>query len=453
MLKTKKKFLMAFLSLTLCAHYSCKKDASIPENNTISEQMYSAGQKSITADIIKTSDGGYLMVGTSYTNSPIEGDIVAIKTDARGVQQWTTSMGKASEMGSGSLNGQTVHYDEEGVKVVEESDGSFTIAGNRTYIAYPNINSSHGVKKHTKIVFYQLSSTGTATSTDGVELKSNDEFTERISDFKIDASSGTSKYILTGYTTNVNNSKPSNNSNTDLTDMLVMSLDNNFNFNWAEQNSAQGFQGSDYGTSVVITPNGYVVTGTTQTINSGAAPSTRFTATLIDKATGTPIRRSHHESQGYDVEGGYSVYDATTQSITFVGNVVGGSLTIAQLDANLSTQYPTNQGFELLTPSSNGAFKASSIAIVPNNGGFVISSTKSDNLGKDICITKVENNFSLSTAAGWPHYYRANGGINTSEYWAGPVVPTVDANGTLQYAYTGTFNANTFTSQIGWVLF
>jgi hypothetical protein len=474
MFKTKKKFLVAFLSLIVGAQYSCKKDTTEPTDNlTATEQMYSIGAKSVTADIIPTSDGGYLMVGTSYASNNVEGDIVAIKTDARGLQEWSTLMGKSSGTGTGSLAGQTVKYDEEGVKVAEEADGSFTIAGNRTYVAYSNItaNSGSGIPKQSKVVLYQLSSAGTATTSDGVELRSNTEFTEKVSDFKIDASSGTSQYILTGYTTDVKTNKPadSNNGTYDLTDIFTASLDASFNALWINSSTTYGFPGQDYGTSIQVIDNGYLVIGTTEQFVSGTTYSSTFIAVLFEKAGGTPVNEKEFGDQSYEIEGGYSVYDATNEQVTIVGSITGGTsgytgqLVTFQLDVDgsnfqLSAINTNTFGFEFIKPtapsstSTGNTFKARSIALIPNNGGFAISSTLSDNSGKNICITKLENDFSLP-ATGWPHYYGTTSSISTSQNLAGPVIPMLDANGAEEYVYTGTFNANTFTSQIGWVSF
>lgn len=461
MLKTRKQFLVAFLSLILCAQYSCKKDTTEPiDNSSLSTQMYTIGAKSVTSDIIQTTDGGYLIIGTSYANNDPEGDIVAIKTDARGLLQWSTLMGKASEPGSGSLAGKTVRYDEKGVKAQEEADGSFTIAGNRTYNAYTG--STSGVRAQTKIVFYQLSSTGVASNTDGFELRKASETTDQISDFKIEASSGSSQYILTGYTTDIAQNKPGdpNNGSNDLTDILTILLDNNFNLLWSPSSLAYGFSGKDYGTSIQILPNSYLVVGTMEK-DGGTSSYTEFAAVALDKSSGAPISPNYFGDPSYDVEGGYSVYNATNQTTTILGNIRTGSrageLVVFQLDANLTPQSPnpnnTNtNGFEFIDPSGNSnTFKANSIAQIPNNGGFAISSTMTENLGKDICISKLANDFSLPTT-GWPHYYTV-GTISTSQHWAGPVIPIVNVNGTEEYVYTGTFNANLSASQIGWASF
>jgi hypothetical protein len=467
MFKTKKKFLVAFLSLIVTAQYSCQKDTTEPESTTITEQMYSIGANSVTADMIQTSDGGYIMVGTSYASSNSDGDIVAIKTDSRGVEEWHTLMGKPSGIGTGSLAGQTIKYHEEGVKIAEEADGSFTLAGNRTYYSYANASSTSGVRNHTKIVLYKISAAGAATTTDGVELRDNTESTDQISDFKIDTSNGgNAQYILTGYTTDIQPNKPndSNNGAYDLTDILTISLNGSFNIMWTNSSLAYGFPGKDHGTSIQVLPSGYLVVGTSEERTSGTSYNSRMIAVILEKSGGTPLNVSYFLSQGSEFEGGYSAYDATNSLITIVGSVVGGSSTgqliALQINESLTQTLPSSasSSFEFINPTppstthTSNSFKASSIALIPNNGGFVISSTLSHALGKDICITKLASDFSLP-ATGWPHYYGSTNGFYSTSKLVGPVLPIVDANGTVEYAYTGTFNANTSSSEIGWVLF
>lgn len=468
MFKTKKKFLVAFLSLIVSTQYSCKKDTPIiTDSVTTAEEMYSVGTASTTADMIQTSDGGYIMVGTSYANNDPHGDIVAIKTDSRGIQQWSTSMGKAAHQGTGSWAGYTVNYTDEGVKVVEELDGSFSIAGNRTYYIYANPNSpaGSGIREQTKIVLYKLSATGTATTTDGVELRSNSAFIDHVSDFKIDVSNGNTQYILTGYTTDVQPNKPNDNHNGafDITDIFTVSLNANFDISWSSL--TYGFSGQDYGTSIQILPTGYLVVGTSEEGTSGTSFNSRIIAVMFDKAGGIPMNVAYFKSQGVEFEGGYSVYDATNQLITIVGNVVAsgafsGQMAALQINDNLVQTLPSSasSSFEFINPTppsathTSNTFKASSIALIPNNGGFAISSTLSHSLGKDICITKLASDFSLP-ATGWPHYYGLADGFYSTSKLVGPVLPIVDVSGTVEYAYTGTFNANTSNSQIGWVLF
>lgn len=465
---------MALLSIAICLQYSCQKDATTTTSaSTVLDQFYTIGAKQKAADMIRTTDGGYLMVGTSYpTASSVEGDIVAIKVDSLGIQQWHTLMGKAAGPGSGNLAGMHVKYHEKGVKVAALPDGSgYTIAANRTYVAYATPSSATGFTKQTKVVFYNIDNAGIATSTDGQELRSSTAFTDRIADFKIDDSNGALKYILTGYTSDVQASKPlgTHTLANDLTDVFTVLLDDNFTPLWSSGSLAYGFSREDYGTSIQVLPNSYLVIGTSEEILPSAGTyHSRFLAVQLNKDNGIPINPVYLGDPSYQLEGGYSTYDASSQTITAVGNVLGGTsaytgqLAVFQLDLNLNIQTPnpTSIGCLFIRPTAptstsiNNRFQAQSIAPIPNNGGFLISSTMVDNIGKDICISKLNANLILPSA-NWPYYYGYTTGHMASlgHEIAATVLPVLENNSLTGYAFTGTFKSNTNASEIGWVRF
>ncbi len=77
---------------------------------------YGGGSDEWANDVVPTSDGGYFIVGASYSTGDGDGDFLVVKTDSNGDTVWTRSYG-----GSG--------YDEAG-GVTEASDGGYLIAGN-----------------------------------------------------------------------------------------------------------------------------------------------------------------------------------------------------------------------------------------------------------------------------------------------------------------------------------
>ncbi|BDS12234.1 hypothetical protein [Aureispira anguillae] len=475
MVLTKRNLLATLLTLVIGMQFSCKKDAPAPINPppSILEQFYSIGAKQVASDLIRTSDGGYLMVGTSYPNTTDpEGDIVVIKTDSIGVQQWHSLLGKTAGAGTGNLAGMHIEYHEEGVKIAElPNQTGYTVAANRTYVAYPTASSTTGTKKQTKIVMYSLDNSGAAQTADGHELRANTDFTENVSDFKIDNSNGNLHYILTGYTTNVNPNKPNdpNNGIYDLTDIVTILMDASFSEVWATGATAYGFLGKDHGTSVQILPDGYLVVGTIEEQHTANGPFMgRLAAIKMRKDNGVPTNPMYFGDQDYNFEGAYSTYDATAGHITIAATVAGGNsaytgqIAVLQLDENLNAQTPNPIAFGLTfldpTPptatSINNSFKVQSIAALPNNDGFLIASTMTDNLGKDICISKLNDDFSLP-ATDWPYYhgYTTGNSMSTTQELAGTVLPVIDNNTLIGHAFTGTFNANSSNSQIGWVRF
>ena len=65
--------------------------------------------------VVQTSDGGYIMVGDTYSSGAGAGDIWLIKTDTSGSEEWNQTFGGSSA--------------EEGHSVAQTSDGGYIVAG------------------------------------------------------------------------------------------------------------------------------------------------------------------------------------------------------------------------------------------------------------------------------------------------------------------------------------
>lgn len=456
-----------FLIFILGMHTSCQEDTNLtPTNSPIDfTQHYSNPSKQVAADVKQTADGGYIMVGSGYSQTTdAEADILVIKTDASGHEQWSVLLGKADGMGTGSLSSQYVRYDETAVKIeLLPNNGGYAIAGNRTYVAYANTTSTLGTKHKNKIVLYELSLSGTPTLVNGTELNEGTETTEKLSDFKLDENNGAIKYVLTGHTTAIKPNKPDDQYNNvhDLTDIFITALDHSFTPLWPLGNMVYGFTGEDYGTSIQILPDAYLIIGTTQYANSGFENG--LTAIKIEKEHGTPLDVKDFGDQDYDLAGGYSTYNPNTHYITITGQAKSSSLVnpnqifVVQIDETLNTQYPNGTssstfGFKFLpiTAPSNlsvgSTYEAASIDLLSNNTGFVIAMTHKDHLGTNIGILNVDTNFDLRS--GWP-YYQGVVGNRSNEVAAAAISATNSATSQEVITFTGTFEANTNNSQIG----
>lgn len=467
MLPIKKNIFIAFFTTILFFQYGCQQTTTSPTQSSILEKFYTIGSKQIAADIIRTSDGGYVMAGTVFANSSDpEGDILVLKVDSLGVEEWHKMMGKAPAPGTGNLAGKHIKYHEEGVKIVELPNGTgYTVAANRTYVAYPNSSSTSGTHEQTKIVFYKLNNTGVPSNTDGYELMNHHQLTDKIADFKMDGNN----YILTGFTEMISTVSPT----AGTTDILTALLDNNFNLLWQQGSLAYGFDGKDYGTSVQILPNAYLICGTSEEKYSDTSGNNYYVPQLIvvkmTKVGGVPVNPQFYGDQTHAFEGGYSTYNSNNQIITILGNVKGGTsantgkLAILQVEqAGLSAQTPNPSvfGMQMISPTAptstsiNNRFKAQSIAELPNNGGFLISSTMTDNLSQDICVSKLDNNLVPATT-NWPYYHGYASGQMTSpgNEVAATVLPVIDNGNVTGTAFTGTIDNNTPTSKIAWVKF
>ncbi|BDS11763.1 hypothetical protein [Aureispira anguillae] len=471
MIKTTQIQSWLFLIFILGFHTACQQDPNLTPTNAHIDfvQQYGSSSKQIAADVKQTPDGGYIMVGSAYSQATeVEADILVIKTDAAGIEQWSVLLGKAAGMGTGALSNEYVRYDELAVKVeLLPNNGGYVIAGNRTYVAYPNAASTVGTKHQSKIVLYELDLNGGLSVVNGTELKEGKESTEMLSDFKLDENNGVIKYVLTGYTTDITTNKPIDPDNGiyDLTDIFTTVLDDSFTPLWFAGNSTYGFSGKDYGTSIQILPDAYLVIGTVQEKDGNNGFNSKLAAIKMRKDNGMPLSPKYFGDQDYDLAGGHSTYNPSTQKITITGHAKNSSLVnanqvfVLQVDEALNTQYPngTNSstyGFKFLgltAPSSlslGSTYEAASIDWLPNNEGFVIAVTHEDQLGTDIGIVNLEANFDLRS--GWP-YYQGTIGNRSNELAATVIAATNSANNQAVITFTGTFEANTNTSQIGLV--
>lgn len=473
-----------FLLAIVIGFSSCQKDTISPPNqSTAFVKYYGHVASQVAADLLRTSDGGYILLGgtNSYTSGD-EKDIFVVKTDSLGNEMWSSSFGKADVQSSSTsgFKGDYLKFDEVGVRLAELPDGSmYTLACNRTYVVYPNAASNVGTRGETKVVLYQIdAATGAPTTTDGVELHSEtaDTLTESVADMKLDSSSGVIKYVLTGYTTNVPTNKatiPGNdNAVSDRSDIFTVALDENFNITWTSGNQKYGRIGTDYGVSVQILPQGYLVCGTIERNYAGIGtggtattyvPYSDMLAVFMDKVTGQPTNPNYYGEEGTNFLGGQSVYNPTTGRVTILGYVEkeggvanSGKLAMVQIDEGGTAQ--SINGSTLTYLDVNGAasdgspFVSSSIAEIPDNEGYILSATYKETSNEhDICIIKVDPTFTI--AANWPYYFGFNevngGGVFTTQETAGTVIPVTEAiAGTSQrkltgYAFTGTFGLGT----------
>lgn len=476
----KKIKVLGFLGLLTYLGASCQKDQIAPANQeTAFIKYYGHVGNQTASDVIKTSDGSFVLVGsTNAYSSAAESDIFVVKADSLGNELWSATLGKAD--GSSAVNfvgtGNYLRYDEEGIKIIELPDASaYVIAANRTYVNYGTATNVRGVRGQTKIVLYTIDpTTGAATTSDGVELReeSNNRFTEEVSDMKYDPAENF--YVLTGYTTNVRRSKTGDNPDggiSDKTDLFMTALDANFVSQWDTTNEVRGFFGEDYGASILVLPNRYVITGTHEQPGTNRKYTANLAIIVSRKSSGAPTNPAYYGDEDYDFEGGYSVYDSTQNLITVVANMKTGSNNNKGEMVLKQVEYIGNNLIDkdinnTLTEHSFGGYcytmgnttspatqpyKVKSIAQIPGNEGFIVSSTqeKIDGLESSICIAKFTN--TLELAEGWPFYfgYEDSNGLKITEDEAGTVMPiTTLITGTSQsalsgYVFTGTFGLGT----------
>ncbi len=481
---SKKYTLFALLGLVVYLHSSCEKAIISPQNQSLAFIKYYGHVSGQTgSDLKRTADGGYIMVGStnSYTTEK-ESDVFVVKTDALGNEEWSTSMGKLAGWIPAApvvtLSGKYIRYDEKGIDlVILPDDAGYAIACNRTYVEYASASGTEKVKDwQTKVVLYQLDLAGVNITPDanpenGIELRSTSDFTDKVSDMKLDTTNGLIRYVMTGYTTDIAVGKPidGHNGAYDFTDIFTILVDESFNpvLSWIG-NVAYGFTGQDYGTSVQVLSDGYLVTGTTE--YEWNPPTADFEPRIIvvrmKKSNGAPLDPEYFGTEAYHLEGGHSVYDAANNRVTIAGAVIGGvniytgHMLLFQVDESISitTPSPDADGFRFYRPTSpsqippatDNTYHAEGIDILPDNSGFVISMThKKNNLEHNIAIMKVDGNF--DQVSGWPYYFgyeSSEAAFSTQEKAGAVIAVTEGIANTSQvelkgYAFTGTFGLGT----------
>lgn len=463
--------------LTAYLSSSCQKEQIAPTNQEVAFVKYYGHVGAQTAtDVIRTSDGGYVLLGsTNAYSSRQEMDILVVKTDSLGNELWSSSFGRSE--GNVDADFDFLRFSEEGVRIIELPDQSaYVLAANRTYYNYSSANSpaGSGVKGQTKIVLYQLDyATGAPISRDGVELKesTNNRYTEEVSDMKIDTSEGAFNYVLTGYTTDILLNKPNDDDNGvfDKTDIFTALLNDQFVIKWTTSSLAYGFPQSDYGTSVQILDGGYLISGTSEVKSVGLGQTTnllpRIITVIMEKSGGTPLNVRYFTDEGYYFEGGHSVYDPENRVITIASHVTindrgtsgeEGKVALLQITENLAPVTPNAPGptycnyYDLGNRNGNsgGEHFAASIALLPGDNGFVLSSTQRvSDFESDICITKFDKD--LNIEEGWPYYfgYSDPNSLVLTQDQAGSIIPIISGAANQisisGYVFTGKFGLGT----------
>jgi hypothetical protein len=466
--------LICIVLTVVCCFVSCKESIISPTNQQVAFVKYFGHVADQTShDLKKTSDGGYIMIGStnSFTTEE-EHDVYVVKTDALGNELWSTSIGK-------SASGGTINYDEVGVSVeIMPEEAGYLIACNRTYVQYSTAGDPPA-PLYTKIVLYQLDIAGVnMNGVDGIELESNTLLSaqlpnagsvssERVSDMLIDTFGGAISFVLTGYTNNISIGKPDPYNRTyDLTDIFTIRLNESFVQLWASGNLNYGFNGRDYGTSIQVvnddnpfTEPWYVVVGTSE--NEWEILSEEFTfrniAVKLNKSSGSPTNPTYYGDVTRSFEDGHSVLNNENNHITVAATCISGNeigqIVLFEIDENLTEV----QSFKFYAPADlnfmgiadDDTYHAESIDILPESKGYIVSMNhkKTNDKEHDICIMKVDNNL----AREWSKFFgynNAQSSFSTIENAGSVIAVTEQIEGTNTprlsgYAFTGTFGMAT----------
>lgn len=467
--------------LALMGLVACKKDKIAPPKQDVAFIKYYGhvlDQEGVDVQTIVNADGQreYLILGSTYSFSENGKyrDMYLVKTDSLGNEIWSVKYGDDTQTEIPDFLiqlGEKYEYDEVGRRIVVLADGSgYLLAGTRQRIEKDE--NGVDVPKEKRIVLYLVDAAGAVVQTTvlrgkdiGNPVDRNNLYSDEIYDIKqLVAQDGTTGegFVLTGRTTNVDTLKPNynvgDNRLLDKFDIYTARLETDLTYRWQR---AYGFIRSDWGASVEIVPDGYVVVGTANILQGSGSFYQNFLLVKYKAESGNILNQDNFGGQQYKIEAAHSCYDPVTGVITSLGHVVPQTLSPSAQDGNLilirtNTNLLNPENFQNPVISTfitmPGESQAASIQVLPNQAGYVMSATTRNGifvnnstgtvLSNDIAIIKIGQNLVLSEAT-----MRTYGYIK--EDMAGTVVPVIktfegsSATEIESFVFTGTFNVGT----------
>jgi len=218
--------------------------------------------------VIQTTDGGYIVVGETYSYGAGNGDVFLLKFDSIGNLSWAKTIGRDKE--------------DRGYSVAKTTDGGYIVAG-LTY------NWGAGL---TDVLVMKFDSTGNLSWLRAIG-GTNYEFGLSV------AQATDGGYIGTGWTMSYGAGGD---------DILVFKLHSNGDFSWAK---TIGGSGNDYSYSVAQATEGYIVAGDTNSYGAGnidflllkLAPTSEFSWAKTIGGSGN----DRISKVGWTTDGGYIV--------------------------------------------------------------------------------------------------------------------------------------------------
>lgn len=274
-------------SLVLLGMPTVSASSSSP---TIWSKVYGGALDDEAAALVQTSDGGYVIAGTTHSFGAGSADFWLFKIDANGTVEWNQTYG-----GLGA---------DVAVAMVQTSDGGYAIAG-ETY-SFGAGDSDFWLVKVDSSGSIQWNRTYGEPTADGAKSV-------------IQTSDG--GYALAGYLTENNTGR----------DLWLVKTDSAGNMQW---NRTYGGTGSDNANSVIQTGNGgYALAGTTKSFSFDISSDGWLVKT--DSDGNMEWNKTYDGDGGFD--GANSLVQTSDGGYTFAGHTggfIGQNVWIVKTDSN-----------------------------------------------------------------------------------------------------------------------
>lgn len=449
----------ACLALTALVFGSCDKfngNIAPPNQELTFFKYYGHVYTQTAADVAQiATDGGYIIFGstTSFNSESDRGlynNFYVIRTDSLGNEMWSRSYGASG-------------YDNTARRVIVlPEDGGFLLAGTRQRIDF---STGQAIRAEKRVHLIKIDLEG-AVVEEGILPDAGGStgvnFDYELNDIK---TLPDGNFVFTGTTTNVNTNKPAYNPVTDRTDIYTVRLVNNTITSIAPPawQSAYGFNGNDYGVAIHPSRNGLIITGTTETYENNSAQLEYIVVKYVQDFPGIS-NQGVFGDLGKDLVAADACYDSTAGVLTIIGNerlsLATGGEQVGQL-AFMQVDVPNNSNTisrkSITTPCiyTNGSpqkagtgSQAASILLLPDNAGFLVTSTSTRIAGinNDMHVLRITPQLQVQ----WDWLF----GTGRTLEKAGKAIPVLkgapDAVPTLAgYAFTGTFDFGGGNTMIG----
>lgn len=359
---------------TFLVFFGCSDRGLIdPDQSKAFVKFYGGIKKQEGNDIKQTSDGGFILVGTTTSFGNGGSDIYLVKVDVFGNEEWSYAYG-----GPGNDSGKSIELTDDGGYIIA---GDYGQSNNTTDIYMLKVNATGAI-----VFEYTFGNNRSDTDEYGNEIQKT-----------LDGG-----FIIVGSTSNPDGVKNGP------IDFYLVKTDNNGILEWQR---TRGFENSiEMGNSIVqIDQQNYIVIGTASNAreNNNQGGKTIFAYKI--NANGDNIGNRFYGGLGDDIgnkirktDVGYAIIGTSSSNF---GNGGGGEdIIVIQLDENL------NQ-FSTLTYGGSNDDQGLSIIQLQEGGLAMIGATTSYSNGStnsDILFLKTD--FSGDVLAEWEAIPRTFGG-------------------------------------------